>query len=224
MEESSSQVCKVACELISIIDIPERLFACCEAPKAIAADGIVLSVQSKHLAHLKQPWIWKDAPSLAKARATTPNTRTLPCADDERLLLAALTAGEATVSDLQGALDDGSVSSSGPRAVVALSLAYHSGTSQRVACPQGALDFARCMLREISPSIQLLPSATWKLVDSHLTKPSSPVFTMELFTTLSKYSPVMMRFLNCARNSPRSTRTDAISKVVTVFNELLDIS
>ena len=216
----AGQVCKVACEFVSIVDIPEQLFACCESPKAIAADGIVLSVQSKHLAQLKQPWIWHDAPSSAKARATTPATRTLPCSDAERSILASLIAGEASSNDLRAALEDETMSSSGPRAAVVLALARHSDPSQLVKCPQGLLDFVRCMIREISPAIQLLPSATWDVVGSHLVTPDSPSLTMDPMVILTKYSPIMMRLLTCARSSPRSARATSIAAVVQVFRDL----
>ena len=220
----AGQVCKVACAFVSIVDIPEQLFACCESPKAVAADGIVLSVQSKHLSHLKQPWVWRDAPSSAKARATNPVERTLPCSDDERSLLYALVDREANLADLEEALANGTLVSNGPRAAVILALAYHSGCSQHVGCPQGALDVVRCMLRDISPAIQLLPSRTWQLVESHMITPDSPSFTMDLFLTLSKYSPIMMRLLNCARNSKLSTRSEAVTVVTKVFRDLLRIS
>jgi hypothetical protein len=48
---------------VRLIDYPERIFQCCENPKIVTVDGIVLSVESSRIQSrkLKEPWIVPEA-------------------------------------------------------------------------------------------------------------------------------------------------------------------
>ena len=218
------QMCRIVAGFASLIDIPTELFACCSSPRAVAADGIVLSVRSSELADLDSPWMWDQAPAASIKRASTPAQRSLPCTKDEKLALEAIKKGDMQFAALQAALDDEQAyASTGPRAVLTLCMAHHKARSNSVICPLSVRDFVMCFTRTISPAIQLLPSALWPVVDSSLI-PDSPSITTTLLETLTKYSPILSRLLTCARDAPRPFRTSAIMSVIKVIKDLRSIA
>ena len=218
------QMCRIVAGFASLIDVPSDLFACCESPRAIAADGIVLSVRSTELNGLKTPWIWEQAPTSAKKRASKPGQRSLPCNAAELVALKALQSGSMDVTMLQAACDnEQSYPSTGPRSVLTLSLA-HRKSGNSVSCPLSVRDFVLCFTRTISPAIQLLPSALWSFVDSSLLSNDFPSITTTLLENLTKYSPILSRLFTCARGAPRLFRSAAIRSVIAVIKELRAIA
>lgn len=80
---------------LQLIDIPAQLFYCCEKPKMLCMDGIVLSVESRriHEQNLKRCW----ATQIAGSRATTRDQRAIWSFNEEhKKLLKAYANGEST--------------------------------------------------------------------------------------------------------------------------------
>ncbi|ORZ30636.1 hypothetical protein BCR44DRAFT_78206 [Catenaria anguillulae PL171] len=136
---------------VSLIDFPVDAFKCCESPRVVSADGIVLSPEAHRLNPLSHPWVNGEI----RSRATTIADRSLPALSQlENDFVDSFLSNSPTVDPNLAA----QVLQSESRAPALLAYLCTSASHAQLAQVRSNCRlFAQSLLKSVSPACQLLP-------------------------------------------------------------------
>jgi hypothetical protein len=135
-----------------LVVFPQDVFHCCDEPECIAMDGTVISISDRNMPSFEEPWL---DPTPCTQRASTRPQRQLPdlSAAQLQFVNGFRKSAEGVPEGLM--LRMRRSAHPGVRMLAFLPDARPSGAMRY--CVDGAKDFAKCLVRTVSPAWRLVP-------------------------------------------------------------------
>jgi CxC4 like cysteine cluster associated with KDZ transposases len=212
LNEMRSQVSILISGFAELLVYPRSLTGCCETPKMITMDGIVLSVKQMQIPKFHSPWLTEEV----SFRATTRDQRSFPeILGEEKTFVENLLKG-----DVFSGSDCKRFSNSKHGALrLVCQILFDTFGSRTVVVSVELRIFLKCFLKEINPAISMVPLSVRSSVEAilHFPKP----LPAQDFKKLLHFSPVLLGVVEAAQKSGASMR--CCSKLKLFVKELMKI-
>jgi CxC4 like cysteine cluster associated with KDZ transposases/Kyakuja-Dileera-Zisupton transposase len=190
LSELRSDVAQCIIGFAELLDYPENVLSCCQNPKKITMDGIVLSIKALRIPEFQEPWISEKVAFRAGSR----EDRTLCLSSQEESFARDIVAGK--TCSKQMCLRMSRTKHSG-LALVCEILLKMCPNSHVVHLADSLKKFTSCFVKKVNPAVRMVPAFLHDDVSQLMFFPE--LLSSSVFLRLMKYSPVLLRVIEVAR-------------------------
>jgi hypothetical protein len=171
---------------ISLVDLPQRAFQCCEIPKVVCVDGIVLSTKQQCIVDQKLTEPYRNSQALRNRFNSRADRNVLNLSKDDSDILKSFIREGVSVIDMSTFVGNhpGPISKMIKETACLTDNVYTS--------PALLIDFYHCLYKEISPASSMLPAGLWSLVEETVRQKT---FTKQLAKATATFAPVFGEFV-----------------------------
>lgn len=194
----SGKVNSVVTEFLKILVYPQSFFKCCESPKIVCVDGIVLSVENRRIEKqcLTEPW--RDT-TVSNQRFSKRRDRNVLAMDkDDYIIIRSFVHTGIVFTKFVGIEREELVRlNTKMRGSPVLVFLICAGvlTGDLIRCPALLCEFVQCLYKEVSPASSLAPAPIWATLKSICEKKTIQSSYMD---TIARHAPVLNGVLNYA--------------------------
>jgi CxC4 like cysteine cluster associated with KDZ transposases len=211
--ELRSHISQCIVGFAELLDYPENLLGCCEKPKMITMDGIVLSVKNLKIPEFQEPWITEKVGFRAGLR----EERSLILKEYETAVARDLVSARPVSYQV---CNNMSHTSHAGLALVCQIVLVECAGCETVVLPKHLLKFLKCFLKKVNPAIRMVPDFMHQDVAQLLMFPE--LLHENVFVRMMKFSPLLLNVVEAARKCGASAAV--IEKVRNFVQVLLDCS
>jgi hypothetical protein len=197
-----SQAFAAAAELVNF----GSAFKCCQSPRAISMDGIVLSVRSNQMPAFVRPWMM-EGPEVS--RGSTRALRQLPRLNEAQIkLLHDFIFGHTGCPRQQLLIQIQITTNAGLKLLYLIHVMAAGSREAKLKCSHNLQAFARFLCKSLAPVVSLVPKKLLPIIRNMYSGKhfGSSADRLKIETVAPVFFGLLKEFQNaCAQSSPQST-------------------